>query len=759
MPSPAPAMESIQHLAAILDSITDAVIVLDRAGTVTYVNAAAERLSQRPREALIGRPTWEAFAESFTPDLLQQYAQAAEQRVPMALEAYYPPRGMWFEVHVSPWSDGLALLCTDITARKRAEQERAEALAREQQARAEAERAAQRIVTILESITDAFFALDAQGRFTYVNRKATEIWRLDRDQIIGRSVWEVFPEFVGSQMQQAYEEIMARRQAFATEFYYQPTDTWVSLRAYPADSGAAGYFEDITARKRAEGERARLLGQVAQQKATLQAIVDNVHACITVFRGHDLVVELTNPTSEATLPGKLVPGKPLRESWPEIPSRLEALLRQVFETGESHGVEDMPLTVRRGPGAPPEEIYVTFSFARLPSGAGGQAAVLGTGYDTTRWMLARQRMEALAAETQLRAAEVGTILASVPDGIVVFGRDAKVLRANPAAVAGIGMEPRRQEGGYEQRIAAMRLTTEGGQPFPMEEHPVTRALRGETTRSVVMALDRPGVPRFWLSVSAAPIRAPDGSILGAVAAMSDITAQHELREKHEDTLRAVSHDLRNPLAGILGQAQLCERRLAKAGLERERASAETIATTAQRMNTMIQDLVDVARSETGQLKLERRPLDLRTFALDLLARLATTLETGRIQVHIPATLPPVSADPARLERILTNLWSNALKYSAPGTPVTVSARQEGREVITSVADRGPGIAPEDLPGLFQRYFRTAAAEERRKGVGLGLYITRRLVEAHDGRIWAESTVGVGSVFSFSLPIAEAERTA
>ncbi|HOG46188.1 MAG TPA: histidine kinase dimerization/phospho-acceptor domain-containing protein, partial [Anaerolineae bacterium] len=216
-----------------------------------------------------------------------------------------------------------------------------------------------------------------------------------------------------------------------------------------------------------------------------------------------------------------------------------------------------------------------------------------------------------------------------------------MLRANPAAVAGIGMEPRRQEGGYEQRIAAMRLTTEGGQPFPMEEHPVTRALRGETTRSVVMALDRPGVPRFWLSVSAAPIRAPDGSILGAVAAMSDITAQHELREKHEDTLRAVSHDLRNPLAGILGQAQLCERRLAKAGLERERASAETIATTAQRMNTMIQDLVDVARSETGQLKLERRPLDLRTFALDLLARLATTLETGRIQVHIPATLPPV----------------------------------------------------------------------------------------------------------------------
>ena len=105
-------------------------------------------------------------------------------------------------------------------------------------------------------------------------------------------------------------------------------------------------------------------------------------------------------------------------------------------------------------------------------------------------------------------------------------------------------------------------------------------------------------------------------------------------------------------------------------------------------------------------------------------------------------------------RILVNLLSNALKYSAPGTEVTVTLRREGGEVITSVTDRGPGIASEELPRLFARYYRTETGRERGGGIGLGLYITRMLVEAHGGHIWAESTVGVGSTFSFSLPLAD-----
>ncbi|MGQ9684604.1 MAG: sensor histidine kinase [Anaerolineae bacterium] len=223
------------------------------------------------------------------------------------------------------------------------------------------------------------------------------------------------------------------------------------------------------------------------------------------------------------------------------------------------------------------------------------------------------------------------------------------------------------------------------------------------------------------------------------------------KQQREDILRAVSHDLRNPLAAIQGQAQLLMRAAQSGALaERYQRSAQAILSSAQRMNTMIQDLVDAARSEAQQLQLHRQPVAMRQYLLDLLARPERAMDTRRIQVQVPEDLSPVWADPERLERILTNLLSNALKYSAPNTPVTVTGRQEDASVIVSVSDRGPGIRPEDMPRLFERYFR---AQPEGDGLGLGLYVTRMLVEAHGGRIWAESREGEGSTFSFSLPVA------
>ena len=198
-------------------------------------------------------------------------------------------------------------------------------------------------------------------------------------------------------------------------------------------------------------------------------------------------------------------------------------------------------------------------------------------------------------------------------------------------------------------------------------------------------------------------------------------------------------------------------RLHSAGIGGEgKESVEAVLTSAQRMDAMIQELVDATRLEAGQVHLERRPVALRAFIDDLLRRLAGTLETDRVRVSAPAGLPEVLADPDQLERILTNLLSNALKYSPPGSVVTVTLTRRDDEVVTAVSDQGPGIAPEELPHLFERYYRTEAGRERRESLGLGLYITRKLVEAHGGRIWAESEPGKGSTFDFSLPVTKAD---
>ncbi len=258
----------------------------------------------------------------------------------------------------------------------------------------------------------------------------------------------------------------------------------------------------------------------------------------------------------------------------------------------------------------------------------------------------------------------------------------------------------------------------------------------------------------WISVSAGPIRAPDGRLLGAVSVVTDITPLHEVQEWLQDLVRTVSHDLRNPLMIIQGQAQLLLRMLDKAGLTgSERHSAESIVKSAKRMNAMIQDLVESARLESGQFRLEKQPADLKSFIAELLDGARGVMDVGRVKVHIPEGMARVSADHERLERVLMNLIGNALKYSAPDTEVSIKAVRSKGEVTVSVMDRGQGIAPEDVPHIFERFYRVKGIRKA-EGLGLGLYISRMLVEAQGGRIWVESELDKGSTFYFTLPLAE-----
>jgi signal transduction histidine kinase len=177
--------------------------------------------------------------------------------------------------------------------------------------------------------------------------------------------------------------------------------------------------------------------------------------------------------------------------------------------------------------------------------------------------------------------------------------------------------------------------------------------------------------------------------------------------------------------------------------------ARSIARSCERMNGMIQDLLEATLLEAGQLRMSPRRLDLAAFVPEVVERLRGALPMERVSVRIPA-VAAIVADPARLERILVNLLSNALKYSSPQSPVDVDvALADGGATIT-VADRGIGIAPEDLPHVFDRFFRARGARQP-EGLGLGLYITRLLVQAHGGKVEVESYLGTGSAFRVFLP--------
>jgi PAS domain S-box-containing protein len=352
-------------------------------------------------------------------------------------------------------------------------------------------------------------------------------------------------------------------------------------------------------------------------------------------------------------------------------------------------------------------------------------------------------------EQQRILAELDATIDAIADAVVIYGLDGEILRTNPAAERLLErLEAVHPEMGRVHWVSLHGRTSEG-QPFTEAEIPTSRALRGETVRGVLVQLPL-DAQTLWLSVSANAIRVDDTAI-GVVATYTDVTPLRQLQEERETYIHAISHDLRAPLTVVKGHVQLIEETLAGDGPPGVADSLAAIDRGITRMNVMIQDLVDTARVEGGQLQLALAPVRLQDYLPDLLARSRVLLDIRRIRLAVPPTLPPACADANRLERICLNLLTNALKYSEPGTPVEVRARQVDGMVEVAVRDQGPGIPPEEQARLFQRFSRgsTRAGE----GLGLGLYITRRLVEAHGGTIRVESTPGEGSTFTFTLPVA------
>jgi PAS domain S-box-containing protein len=250
--------------------------------------------------------------------------------------------------------------------------------------------------------------------------------------------------------------------------------------------------------------------------------------------------------------------------------------------------------------------------------------------------------------------------------------------------------------------------------------------------------------RIDISVSVSPVTDAAGRIVGAATIAQDIGERKRIEAAQRDFLAMVSHDLRSPLTVIRASAQLLQRR----GEYRETTIA-TILGYADRMTRLIDDLADVVRLEEGHLPLQREPLDL----VGLVRECAVAAEehSAHHSVRVEAIDSPIDGlwDRVRLGQVLENLVSNALKHGAEEGEVIVRVEEREGEALVAVQDSGPGIDPEHMPHLFNRFYR---ANSRSAGLGLGLYISRILVEAHGGRIWVDSRPGQGSTFAIGLPL-------
>jgi two-component system sensor histidine kinase KdpD len=245
-----------------------------------------------------------------------------------------------------------------------------------------------------------------------------------------------------------------------------------------------------------------------------------------------------------------------------------------------------------------------------------------------------------------------------------------------------------------------------------------------------------------------------------------VSAAEEMDRLHDELLETVAHELQSPL----GLIKDCAATLLAPDAPRDertvRRCLSVVIEASHRLEGLAAQLIDTSRIRAGAFAVEPLPVRLGPLVQEAVARARKRTACHRLRLGVPAHLPPVLADACRLEQVLDNLLDNAVKYSPDGGEIVVSAEGAGGEVVVSVSDQGLGVSAEELGKLFGRFYRGALARARRiRGNGLGLAICRGIVEAHGGRIWAESPVpgrppaaGPGTTISFTLPIAAAARS-
>jgi len=238
----------------------------------------------------------------------------------------------------------------------------------------------------------------------------------------------------------------------------------------------------------------------------------------------------------------------------------------------------------------------------------------------------------------------------------------------------------------------------------------------------------------------------------------DISARKELEQHRADFLAMLTHDIRNPVGVILGYTEVLLEEAHERNVKGAQNFLERLKSNAQTIHSLVTNYLDLSQIEAGGLTLTKKPL-----ALDSMLRRVGQqyeIETRRrritLKLRLQEALPLVAGDALALERVFANLLNNALKFTPRMGRITISAVAQGDEVMVSVTDTGLGMAPEEIPLVFQRY-RRAIASWSQEGVGLGLFIVRTFIEAHGGRVEVESTLGRGSRFMVFLPVASADE--
>jgi PAS domain S-box-containing protein len=348
------------------------------------------------------------------------------------------------------------------------------------------------------------------------------------------------------------------------------------------------------------------------------------------------------------------------------------------------------------------------------------------------------------------AAEQAQALAHLPDAVVVLDADGLVTYANPAAGALLGVATGHLTGRPFEAVADLRDAAGNGWWACTSRLRSMRGVRGVPPRELLLG-EADGSERR-VDLAATFVRGADGRVRRTVCTLRDAAARRRADLAQAELVSTLAHELRSPLTSVKGFSSTLLHRWDRFGDEQKQHMIKTINADADRVTRLIRELLDVSRIDAGRLELQRQMVDLPYLVGGIAERFAVTDDAVTIDSAFPPGFPELYADRDKLEQVLTNLVENAVKYGEGGK-VTITGAAMDDHVEVGVRDQGDGIPADQLPLIFTKFYQSRHPGGRRStaGTGLGLFISKGIVEAHGGRMWASSEPGRGTEVRFRLP--------
>jgi PAS domain S-box-containing protein len=678
----------------------------------------------------------------------------------------------------------------DLSDRKRAEAERERLLQLEQASRQQAEFAEAKLQDILASIREGFVLFDRSWKITYLNAQAAITMGMMREEALDQRLWDLFPDLADTEFYNQLHKVMHDRVPTQFEYYYPTFDRWFENRVYPAPDGILNLCTDITERKRAElneqffNQLDRQLRQYSTAQAMMEETVNSLGEFLKVDRA--LWGRIDEAEDRITI----------EQDWRrheiqtvvgvyQLSSFTLPTLANLLHTGQPAVISDVITDPLTAPFADNFLLLDIRAFVSVPCIYEGRwVATLAINSATARNWRAHEvellqeivthlwsLIEHARAVEELRdnEAEFRRLANVMPQIVWIAAADGSLEFVNDrwTEYTGLSLEQSRNQVIMNQII-----------PPEDNEELLTTFTQAQQTRSPYQSgfrlIQPDGDYRYFLA-RATPIYDDQGNVLKWYGTSTDITELKQLEAQRDrslaqeqqareaaeqanrikdEFLAVLSHELRSPLNPILGWTRMLQ--TGRLDAAKTQQALATIERNAKLQTELIADLLDVSRILQGKLSLTIHAVNLATTIEAAIETVTLAAEAKAIQIesHLDAAVGKVSGDASRLQQIVWNLVSNAVKFTPEGGRVEVSLNRVDSHAHITVTDNGKGIASEFLPYVFD-YFRQEDGAITRKfgGLGLGLAIVRHLTELHGGTVSAASEgEGKGATFTVKLPL-------